>query len=137
MVDTSVFDRLLDTVAEYESIQPDSCSIICGDMNARTREMPDYVIDDTQQHIPLPDDYVLDDEITPRVSQDKNGFNSNGQQLLDFCKQTSLILDLFPQGGIKLKRRIKIKDERIKLTCRSHTFKTVLKVRRGNTLAGI
>ena len=90
MVDNSVFDRLLDTVVEYESIQPESSFIICGDMNARTREMPDYVIDDTQQHIPLPVDYVLDDEIPPRVSQDKNGSNSNGQQLLDFCKQTSL-----------------------------------------------
>ena len=47
------------------------------------------------------------------------------------------LLDLFLQGGIKLNRRITIKDERLKLTCRSHTFKTVLKVRRGNTLAGI
>ena len=47
------------------------------------------------------------------------------------------LIDLFLQGGIKLNRRITIKDERLKLTCRSHTFKTVLKVRRGNTLAGI
>ena len=47
------------------------------------------------------------------------------------------LLDLFHQGGIKLNRRIKMKDERLKLTCRSHTFKTVLKVRRGNTLVGI
>ena len=48
-----------------------------------------------------------------------------------------IVLDLFPQGGIKLNRRIKIKDERLKRTCMPHTFKTVLKVRRGNTLAGI
>ena len=48
-----------------------------------------------------------------------------------------IVIDLFLQGGIKLNRRIKIKDERLKLTCRSHTFKTVLKVRRRNTLAGI
>ena len=47
-----------------------------------------------------------------------------------------VVVDLFPQGSIKLKRRIKIKDYRIKRTCGSHTFKTVLKVRRGNTLAG-
>ena len=47
------------------------------------------------------------------------------------------LIDLFPQGGIKLNRRIKIKDERLKRTCMPHTFKTVLKVRRGNTLAGI
>ena len=90
IVEESVFDRLLDTVVECESKHSEASFIICGDMNARTREMPDYVIHDTLQHIPLPDDYVLDEEILPRVSQDKNGFNSNGQQLLDFCKQTSL-----------------------------------------------
>ena len=90
MVDNSVFDRFMDTVVEYERIQPKSSFIICGDMNARTREMPEYVIDDTQQYIPLPVDYVLDDEIPPRVSQDKSGSNSNGQQLLEFYKQTSL-----------------------------------------------
>ena len=90
MVEESVFDRLLDTVVECESKHSEASFIICGDMNARTREMPDYVINDTLQHIPLPGDYVLDEEILPRVSQDKNGFNSNGQQLLDFCKQTSL-----------------------------------------------
>ena len=61
--------------------------------------------------------------------------NSN-QLFIDVIFCTRLI-DLFLQGGIKLNRRITIKDERLKLTCRSHTFKTVLKVRRGNTLAGI
>ena len=58
-------------------------------------------------------------------------------KLLPMSKVEQSLLDLFLQGGIKLNRRIKIKDERLKLTCRSHTFKTVLKVRRGNTLAGI
>ena len=52
-------------------------------------------------------------------------------------RDTSLLIDLFPQGGIKLNRCIKIKDERLKRTCMPHYFKTVLKVRRGNTLAGI
>ena len=54
-----------------------------------------------------------------------------------FRNSRVLLIDLFHQGGIKLNRRIKMKDERLKLTCRSHTFKTVLKVRRGNTLVGI
>ncbi|XP_077978230.1 uncharacterized protein LOC144433746 [Glandiceps talaboti] len=66
-----------------------NCSyIICGDLNARTGEKPDFVFDDSQSHVPLPDDYVIDD-CTPRVSQDKN-VNSNGTLLLDFCKQSSL-----------------------------------------------
>ena len=67
---------------------------------------------------------------------DMTCFGAVGRGLLCYCF-FSLLLDLFLQGGIKLNRRIKIKDERLKLTCRSHTFKTVLKVRRGNTLAGI
>ena len=65
MVEESVFDRLLDNVVECESKHPETSFNICGDMNARTREMPDYVINDTLQHIPLPDDYVLDEEILP------------------------------------------------------------------------
>lgn len=90
MVDYCVFDRLLDTIVDIESKQADCSFVICGDMNARTREDPDYVVDDNIQHVPLPEEYILDDEIPPRVSCDKTGYNSNGQQLLDFCKQTSL-----------------------------------------------
>ena len=53
-------------------------------MNARTVEKPDYVIDDTQQHILLLDDYdVIDDEIQSRVAR-------RTRTILDFCKQTSL-----------------------------------------------
>ena len=58
-------------------------------MNARTLESPDYLIDDNLHYVPLPEDYVLDEDFLPRYSLDKNSSNSNGQMLLDFCKQTS------------------------------------------------
>ena len=57
-------------------------------MNARTKELPDMVLDDNSIHLSLPDDYIADEYI-PRSSQDKN-INSNGTLLLDFCKQTNL-----------------------------------------------
>ena len=57
-------------------------------MNARTKKLPDMVLDDNFIHLPLPDDYIADEYI-PRSSQDKN-LNSNGTLLLDFCKQTNL-----------------------------------------------
>lgn len=53
-------------------------------MNARAHESPDYLIDDNLQHIPLPEDYVLDEGILPRDSLDKNGSNSSDQMLMDF-----------------------------------------------------
>lgn len=67
-----------------------NCSfILCGDFNARTSDFPDYVEDDTADHIhALPDDYVTDLPLK-RVSEDK-GFNRYGSELLDFCKQTGL-----------------------------------------------
>ena len=65
------------------------CSfLVCGDMNARSKELPDMVIDDSFIHLPLPDDYI-EDEYIPGTSQDKN-LNPNGTSLLDFCKQTNL-----------------------------------------------
>ena len=90
IVETSVFDRLSDDIALFQSYHNDSeCSfIVCGDLNARTKDLPDMVVDDNSIHLPLPDDYILD-EFIPSTSQDKN-MNSNGTLLLEFCKQTNM-----------------------------------------------
>lgn len=88
-VAVSVFDRLLNDMSGFVA-ENDHCSfIICGDLNARTRQDPDYVSDDNFNFVPLPDDYVIDD-ISPRASLDNHVLNQNGTLLLDFCKQTSL-----------------------------------------------
>ena len=87
MVDSCIFDRMLDTVAEIESKEQDCSFIICGDMNACTGESDDYLTDDNLQHVPLPEDYTLDENITPRFSLDKNASNANGNMLLSFCNR--------------------------------------------------
>ena len=88
-VETSVFDRLSDDIASFQSMHNSRCSfIVCGDMNARSKDLPDMVLDDNSLYLPLPDNYIVDYYI-PRISQDKK-LNSNGTSLLDFCKQTNL-----------------------------------------------
>ena len=94
IVETSVFDRVSNDIAYFQSNNNESdCSfIICGDMNARTKDLPDMVSDDNFVHLPLPDDYILDDFIMPRASEDKKS-NQNGTLLLEFCKQTNTYSD--------------------------------------------
>ena len=63
--------------------------LICGDLNARTGELPDYVEYDNLHILDiLPDDYVVDTPI-PRLSEDK-ACNEYGQDLLQFCKNTGM-----------------------------------------------
>ena len=65
--------------------------LIAGDMNARTRNSPDYVEwDETHDMLPLPDDYETD-LIEPRYSLDvKAKINENGTKLLEMCKTLGL-----------------------------------------------
>ena len=62
--------------------------LVCGDMNARSKELSDMILDDSSVHLPLLEEYIVDDYI-PRTSQNK-GSNANGTMLLDFCKRTGL-----------------------------------------------
>ena len=72
VVDSSVFDRLLDTIVDLENKHDNRCSfVVCDDMNVRTYESPDYLIDDNLNHIPLPENYVLDEDIISRHSLDE------------------------------------------------------------------
>ena len=51
-----MFDRLLDSIAAFENMHSDCSFVVCGDMNAHTRESPDYLIDENLQHLPLPEE---------------------------------------------------------------------------------
>ena len=57
-------------------------------MNVLTGSLPDMVLYDNNLHVPLPDDYILDEYI-PRISQDKVVI-VNGHLLIDCCNQSSL-----------------------------------------------
>ena len=85
-----IYDRIADHMVHIHNITNNRCSfLVCGDFNARTSNFPDYVKDDTSEHIHvLPDDYLVDTPLG-RVSEDR-GFNRYGSHLLDFCKETGL-----------------------------------------------
>ena len=91
LIDTNIFDRLLDSFIFIENTSQNDCTILlCGDFNSRSSNSPDYVVDDDSVHMSvLPDEYVSDTQL-PRFSEDTGHTNNNGLLLLDFCKQTGL-----------------------------------------------
>lgn len=76
MVAESVFDRMT-TIVDYRCLE--CLFILRGGMNARTREMSNYLFDIKLQ--PLPRDYFLGVGISPHVSKVKIVFTLNGLQL--------------------------------------------------------
>ena len=86
----NIFDMIQDDMVEFEAHSAKTCNfVICGDFNARTAELPDYVEHDNLELLDiLPDDYVVDTPI-PRLSEDKTS-NEYGHDLLQFCKNTGL-----------------------------------------------
>ena len=91
MVETNIFDRLLDSIVFIENKSQGNCNLLlCGDFNSRTSNRPDFVVDDGTMHMSvLPDDYISDTQM-PRFSEDEGHINNNGLLLLDLCKQTGL-----------------------------------------------
>ena len=92
LVESNIFDRLLESVLYVENRAQNNCNIlICGDFNARSSIKPDFVVvDDDDIHMPhLPNDYSPDMYLQ-RFSEDQGHTNNNGNLLLDFCKQTGL-----------------------------------------------
>ena len=57
--------------------------LICGDMNARTGTLKDYIENDSDLPVDIPLNYTIDQEV-PRQSKD-TGVNPQGRILLDLC----------------------------------------------------
>ena len=91
MIETNIFDRLLDSVVFIENMSQGNCNLLlCGDFNSRSSNYPDFIVDDGTTHMSvLPDDYVSDIQM-PRSSENEGHVNNNGLLLLDLCKQTGL-----------------------------------------------
>ena len=62
MIETNIFDRLLDSVVHIETKTENQCSLlICGDFNSRTSTNNDFVTHDDSLHMSvLPDEYISD-----------------------------------------------------------------------------
>ena len=90
LIDTHTFDRLVDFITSLDnSVNNELNFVLCGDLNAHTSDLPDFVADDTFHENLLPDDYVTD-TVIGRCSQDIGRTNNNGLMLLDLCKQTGM-----------------------------------------------
>ena len=72
MVETNIFDSLMDSLIHIENKSQSECNIlICGDLNAHTKVKPDFVVDDNTVHMSVhPDEYIADVELQ-RFSDDK------------------------------------------------------------------
>lgn len=84
------YDRLIEYIGELSSKnEHDFNFVLCGDLNSRTADNPDFVLDDNLLDMDvLPSEYCMDVN-TNRQSQDRCT-NDNGNRLLELCKQTGL-----------------------------------------------
>lgn len=82
VISKDVYPKLIQNIAELNRDLGDSYNcLIAGDLNARTKELADFVINDTDVYLPLPDDYmyVIDcDILTSRKSKDQKPPNAEG-----------------------------------------------------------
>ena len=89
MVETNIFDHLMNSLVYINNVANEKAYMLLrGDFNARAAAYPDYVAYDTDRHVHvLPDEYTVESNIDPRVSQDIVRPDSNGLLLLELCRQ--------------------------------------------------
>jgi exonuclease III len=63
--------------------------LLCGDFNARISNTPDYILDDSNQYIPIHSDYLIDKALLQRKYQDQI-LDARGKDLLDLCISNQL-----------------------------------------------
>ena len=63
--------------------------LLVGDLNARTSDAPDYIANDSDNFIPIYDDYTLEELPKTRNSQDSQ-LDTRGKHLLEICIQSKL-----------------------------------------------
>ena len=90
LTEDNIFDRISSYMVHLQSLSDKPRKfIICGDMNARVADTNDFVSGDASRHVyTLPKDNVAYNWL-PRSSKETK-LNSNGNLLIDFCRQTGL-----------------------------------------------
>ena len=88
----------------YDALQLDivevqnagGCTVVCGDMNARTAELDDYIrLADLQDYVDVPDEGAyLNSYIPSKSNCDKKppGSGTWGCELLELCRSTELLI---------------------------------------------
>lgn len=66
--------------------------LLCGDFNARTRNLADYIVNDDRDISFLPDIYVPDDFHINRRNMDMKSINNYGKWLTDLCMSANLCI---------------------------------------------
>ena len=78
------FESLQSECAQYER---KGWVLLCGDFNARTNDVNDFIEnDELDDYLPMDDNYVPDQHLDKRVSKDTYPINANGTAFIDFCK---------------------------------------------------
>ncbi len=62
---------------------------MCGDFNARTGDVNDFVEnDELDEYLPVNVNYIPDNHLVRRINKDSSTLNANGSALIEFCKSS-------------------------------------------------
>lgn len=61
--------------------------LLCGDFNARTNDVNDFIEDDKfDDYLPIDDNYLPDQQLNKILSKGAYPISANGTVLIEFCK---------------------------------------------------
>ena len=73
-VEMNGVNLLEEEITRLQNKYPDSQMLITGDLNARTKDEPDFIFDDTIDHIPIDNQFYVPSHFnSPRCSKDMHG----------------------------------------------------------------
>ena len=78
------FETLQSECAHYER---KGWVLLCGDFNARTKDVNDYIEnEELDDYLPIDDNYLPDQQIDKRLTKYTYPINANGTAFIEFCK---------------------------------------------------
>ena len=80
----SDFDSLEAIIRDINIFKNKGNVFIRGDLNARTGVDPDFIVNDSDKHVPLDPSYIIDSNILQRNSEDTK-VDDRGKQVNDLC----------------------------------------------------
>ena len=80
------FETLQSECAHYER---NGLVLLCGDFNARTNDVNDYIEnDELDDYLPIDVNYLPDQQLEKRLTKDFYPINANGTAFTEFCKSS-------------------------------------------------